>query len=244
MPEEKLTVFDTCLKITSKFEGASFDTVTGNFDGQGMSLGILQWNINQGTFRAYILNHLDLLMFDYFPVPITPLYSMDNSASMAWVKDVVLDMNGNVKPEWNDAFKRFLTESSVINLQKRACDKYFHRAKEICGILGFTHENKRAMAFSFDIAVQSWSLGIDRPEANHSQADSITQIYGVDNYMLWNGLEMSEEQQILIIAAHLRALKCKPEWRNVFFTRKCTIALGLGIVNKEKHDFRKLFTES
>lgn len=237
------TIFDTCIKITSLFEGSNYSTVSENFDGMGLSCGVLQFNLGQGTLQAYILNHINEMAYT-FPLPIAPLMYSSKEHAVIWHKDNCCDINGKLKDEWRFAWEMFMVQPEVINLQKQACSKYFQRAKEICGIVGFTHQNRRAMAWAFDLAVQSWSLGIDGPEANRSQAESIIQIYGTDNYMLWNGIDMTEEQQILLIASHLRALKCKPEWRNVFFTRKATIALGIGIVNRQKHDFRKILTEN
>lgn len=242
--DKKTTVFDTCIKITSELEGASFDSVTNSFDGQGLSLGILQWNIGTGSFRDHILNNVNVMSFDYFPTPIVPLYSLNNKDAVNWVKDVILDNIGNVKPEWEKAIKRFLTEPTIINQQKRACDVYFHQAKCIAGKMGFTHSNTRAMAWSFDLAVQSWSLKIDRPKANKLQAESIKELSTTENYIWWVDKELSEDQQILLIASHLRSLHCLPEWRKTFFTRKAAIAIGCGIVNNTKYDFNKLFTES
>jgi len=240
--ENKQTLFDVCLQTTAAFEGASFDTITNSFDGQGLSLGILQFNIGTGSFRDYILNSVNVMYYDYFPAPITPLQSLNNKDAVNWVKDVVLDNIGNVKPEWNAAFKRFLTEPAIVNQQKRACDKYFHQAKCISSKLGFSHENLRAMMFSFDLAVQSWSLLIDRPEPNNLQAEHIKELGTTENYIWWVDKALTEEQQVLLIAAHLRSLRCKPEFRMAFFTRKATIAIGCGIVHGKRYDFKKLFS--
>ena len=238
------TIYDTCLKITGTFEGAEYSTVSENFDGQGISCGILQWNLGQGTLQAYILNHIDEMYYNQFPISIRPLITSTKEQALVWHKDNCLDVHGKLKTGWRFAWEMFMVQPEIINLQKKACDKYFHRAKEICGMVGLSHQNKRGMAWAFDLAVQSWSFGIDRPEPNMARTESITQIYGTDNLMLWNGLELSEEQQVLVIASHLRALKCRPEWRTNFFTRKATIAIGIGMVGKQKYDFRKLFTES
>src|SRR5271156_5343134 len=46
-----------CVKVSGGFEnggGANYDTVAGNFDGQGMSVGILQWNAGQGTLQILL----------------------------------------------------------------------------------------------------------------------------------------------------------------------------------------------
>jgi hypothetical protein len=240
MKEQKLSIFDLCLKITSTFEGADFSTITGNFDGMGMSVGILQFNIGTGSLQGYILNHINPMAYD-FPLPITPLIKLPKDQGLVWFKDNCLDVAGKIKPEWRKAWKEFLVRPEVIGLQKKACDRYFHRAKEIAGALGFSHQNARAMAWAYDVAVQSWSLGIDRPEIQREQAANILSLYGSDNFMLWQGNDLTDDQVRLVIASHLRALKCRPQYRNDFFIRKCTIAVGTGIVHKTKHDFRKLF---
>lgn len=245
MAQKELSIFDTCLHITSNFEGADFGTVVGNFDGQGMSVGVLQFNLKSESFKNYILNHIDPMKYDFFPVPITPLIKLSGEDSVIWAKDNMLRPDGSVKTEWRIAWAEFLTNPVIINLQKNACSKYFHQARCLAGRFGFNQDNKRAMAFFYDVAVQVWNMkDIDPVKAHLEQAQNILQIYSTENYLLWQNIELNEDQQKLVILAHLRALKCKPEWRISFFNRKATIATSIGIVNKEKYDFRKLFTVS
>lgn len=236
-----LPIFDLCVKITSGFEGTDYGTVTGNFDGQGISCGILQWNLGAGTLQKYILNHINLMAHE-FPVDMTPLWTMKPRDSVVWAKDMMLDVNGKLKPEWKIAWQKFLTDPTVVNVQKAAIGLYFHQAKCICGFLGFSQDNARAMAFSFDVAVQLWNLDVSqRPAANLEQAKNILQLYDAQNMMIWNEEKLDDCQQILVITSHLQALKAKPEWRKNVFARKATIAVGKGIVNKTKWDFKKLF---
>lgn len=239
-----MSIFDVCVKVTSSFEGTEYGTVTNNFDGQGISLGLLQWNLGTGSLQTYILNHIDPMMFDFFPKPILPLIKMPPSDAVTWVKDVCMDENGDLKEEWRKAFERFLTTPSVINVQKQAIDKYWHRSKEILGKFNGMKQTRKLHAWCFDLAVQSWSLGVDVPAPHKDHAESIINQYDAKNAVEWNTVLLSEEQQILIIMSHLRALKCKPEWRRDFFNRKATIAMGFGIVHGKKYDFRKLFMES
>ena len=238
----KATIFDTCLQITSTFEGASYGTITGNFDGMGMSAGILQFNVGTGSLQTYILNHINPMSYS-FPMPITPLIERPVPEALAWFKSTNLDKNGRLKPEWRRAWRDFMLRPEVVNLQRRACDRYFHRAREIVGALGFKQTNVRAMAWAYDVAVQSWSLGIESPQANREQAQNILSLYGNENFMLWQPQDLSTDQVRLVIASHLRALRCRPEFKIDFFTRKCTIAVGIGIVHKTRRDFRELLTE-
>lgn len=244
MGQENITIYDTCVKITAGFEGTDYSTIAGNFDEQGISAGIMQWNLGSGTLQAYILNKLNLMAYGYFPVPILPLQTLGERDAVVWAKDVMLDTNGKLLPQWDKAWRRFLTEAAVINCQKRAIDKYFHRAKEMAGRMGFAHDNRRAMAFCFDVAVQSWNLGINAPEANLEQASNILQKYDSKNLELWATEKLNPDQQKLIIAAHYASLKMKPEWRMDFFSRKATIAVGIGWVHGKKWDLKKLFMEN
>ncbi len=44
--------FALALNITGSFEGGQgFQNLTGNFDGQGISMGLLQWNLGQGSLQ-------------------------------------------------------------------------------------------------------------------------------------------------------------------------------------------------
>lgn len=237
---EEITIYDLCIKTTGDFEGTGFDSVSNDFDGQGCSFGILQFGIGNGTFSEYILSQVDVTNLDYFPVSIRPLQYMDAMSAVSWCKDMFYDSKGKMKTEWTIAWKRFLTTPSIVNLQKRACDKYYHQAKCIAGKLGFAHTNKRAMVWSFDLAVQSWALKIDRPPINDSQCEAIISMYEPKNYIIWEKQQLTNDQKVLLIASHLRALKCKQEWRSAFFTRKATIALGIGWVNGKLYDLNEM----
>jgi len=52
-----MTGITTAIGITGNFEnpGDPFQGVTGNFDGQGISLGVLQWNIGQGSLPPLVI---------------------------------------------------------------------------------------------------------------------------------------------------------------------------------------------
>ena len=49
-------LLDTCLNVTGHFEGGTpkYSAVTGNFDGMGLSAGIIQWNLGQGTLQQLL----------------------------------------------------------------------------------------------------------------------------------------------------------------------------------------------
>lgn len=236
----KPTIYDLCIHITSKFEGTDYGTVTGNFDGMGISLGLLQWNLGTGSLQNFILNHINHMSYD-FPVSIEPLVKLSPKESVSWAKDVMLEPDGSIKPDWLSSWKTFATNQYVINQQKRAIDKYFHRAKSLAGRFGYSHDNRNAMPFFFDVAVQNWSLEVQNPEPSIDHAINCMSLYSKDNFNVWCKEEMTPEKAHMVILAHFRAMQSKPEWRNAVFDRKATAAMQIGIVNKELWNFKKLF---
>lgn len=52
--------FALALNITGSFEGSrGFENLTGNFDGQGVSMGLLQQNLGQGSLQPMLIAHRD-----------------------------------------------------------------------------------------------------------------------------------------------------------------------------------------
>lgn len=235
----EMTIYDACLKITGAFEGRGFGTVVGSFDGQGLSAGMLQWNVGSGTLQNLILGQVNLMAYD-FPVPIDPILKLSPRDAVVWCKDVMHDESGKLTDEWRKAWVKFLTNPVIIEQQKKACDPYFHRAKEILGKLRISRENKTAMAWAFDVAVQVWSFDIDKPEPNRDHAMNVILKYNPDNFSLWINYPLDDDQLSLIIASHLRAMKCKEEWRKAFFDRKSVIAAHHGWAQKTKWDYKKI----
>lgn len=87
------TAMALSLNVTGSFEGrAGWSNLAGNFDGQGMSLGLNQQNLGQGTLQP-LLNQ----MFADHPEIMTSLFSTPNRTSLskmlsAWSKATPLTM--------------------------------------------------------------------------------------------------------------------------------------------------------
>ena len=108
-PSDEL--INKALDITGAFEGSGFNQVTGNFDGQGISAGVLQWNYGQGSLQSKILKPIlskyGRGAFDMFPNPSAVIDSAYMSASRgkSQAKRYMLTWGGKVKPEWESAWK-------------------------------------------------------------------------------------------------------------------------------------------
>src|SRR6266511_817865 len=104
------------LALTGSFETSApipecFAGLTGDFDGQGISFGTLQWNIGQGSLQPLLeemdQTHLDILQEIFgpnFPV-LRAMLKTDREEQLAWARSIQ-DLNRFVLFEpWRGQFK-------------------------------------------------------------------------------------------------------------------------------------------
>lgn len=151
--------------ITKQFEVANSNQIAGNFDGQGLSLGYLQWCIGQGTLQP-LLNRMDREynseMRSIFGSNYDSIHNMilDNAQNqLLWAKAINNSSNVISEPWYsqfvvltnNEHFKNIETDAEAYKVGQAMliCDKY-----QLKTVRGF--------ALAFDIAVQNGSVS---PEA-------------------------------------------------------------------------------
>lgn len=162
----------SAMVITGSFEGSTFNTVTGDFDGQGISAGVLQWNYGQGSLQTkilqpYIAKMGSQLMDSYFPSPVSITSTMTTKQAVAYARKHMLD-GKKLRPTWQRAWGNFLSQSVVQEIQMSAASSVGSRAFN--DAISNNLRSKRAFCWFFDVYVQNGSLkGIKRPELSISQ---------------------------------------------------------------------------
>ena len=157
-------VVNIALNISKQFEVGTSNQIAGNFDGQGLSLGYLQWCIGQGTLQP-LLNRMDREYNSEMKVIFGTNYEIIHSMildtpenQLKWAKSIN-DSSNKITEPWysqlvtlseNQYFKKIEADAEVytVNQAMRICDKYNLRT-----IRGF--------ALAFDIATQNGSLSSD-----------------------------------------------------------------------------------
>jgi hypothetical protein len=151
--------------ISKQFEVANFNQIAGNFDGQGLSLGYLQWCIGQGTLQP-LLNRMDrqynVEMRSIFGSNYDSIHNMlldTPQNQLTWAKSFNSLSNTVTEPLYsqfvtltnNEHFKNIEAdaESYKVGQAMLICDKY--NLKTI-----------RGFALAFDVTVQNGSIS---PEA-------------------------------------------------------------------------------
>lgn len=219
--------------LTSKFEGSGIDQVTDNFDGQGISLGGLQWCIGQGSLQAKILK------------PYFAHYEPQNET-----EKVLKQMAGvSIKEGMSLCKKHFLSGTKLIpqvrldlknfivraeKYQLLAAEEIFDRCWKMCRESKMT--SLKAFCFFFDVCVQNGSLnGISKPAYDVDVYKAFITSEGGANKSIWSALPLDEETVILSLWIAKRAKHNK--WRADVLSRKCTIAHGVGVVHGNLHKF-------
>lgn len=235
-------LLDSALSITGKFEGSGFNSVSGNFDGQGISAGILQWCYGQESLQNKILRpaivKLGIEGVDsFFPSPISHSAKMTGKQAVSFAKSLMLDGTA-VKYNWRSAWERFLTSPALIEIQRQACDSVASKAWYYCE--KFDMKTERAFCWFFDIVTQNGSLnGIPKPELYLAQVHypgSIEREGGINKYNWQQEGVKDDEAKILFRWTLQRVVRNK--WADDVISRKGTIAHCYGKVHGTLFDLR------
>lgn len=203
------------LALVSRFEGFRA-APTGNFDGQLLSWGPLQWNVGQRTLMPVLRDirrrnpeKFERIMGDDFSAALD-----DDQTFRSFVKQFVLSGN-EVSDPW---VSRFSTLSGTAEAQAAfvaASEPYQERARRLCEALGF--QTERGYALCLDVAVQNGA-----PRQDHIDA--------FRKYMAEAKSPMAE-WEMLKVFARIVALAANERWQRDVLSRKLTIAVGGGVVH-------------
>jgi putative peptidoglycan binding protein len=156
-----------CLALTGTFETGTgipecYAGLSGDFDGQGISFGVLQWNIGQGTLQPMLLEmlseHEDAMngLFHDRLGDIRTMLKAPLSSQLDWARSIQDPVRHNISEPWKGLIKALgkAPEFQAIQVEHAAAT---HRAAlGLCARFGVTTE--RAIALMFDIRVQNYSI--------------------------------------------------------------------------------------
>ncbi len=213
------------LNITGAFEGSGFGNIAGNFDGQGLSLGYLQWNIGQGTLQP-LLQKMNKenpeltkkILGDQYD-EFVKMLNGSKQDQMNWAKSI--NKNGKVTGLWKDKLVALATTSEFKQIQTDAMKYYVDKASSI--VSQYNLKSERAYALALDIAVQNGGLKKVVIERVNKQI---------------KGKNLSEKEIMTIIATEV-ANASNPKYKNDVLSRKMTIVNGKGTVHGKTYDLEK-----
>jgi hypothetical protein len=160
LPTELL---DKCMRITSGFEGPDgYGTVSGNFDGEGASVGALQQCVGQGSLQPLLRemqqSHRAVLV-NLWSEPITrdfeTFLNMGKSDQVHWCS---LQLGSRERPTslWAERFRHMARSPEYIAIQQKYAMAIFVRAVALADSFQLVQEN--AVALMFDVVTQNGSI--------------------------------------------------------------------------------------
>jgi peptidoglycan hydrolase-like protein with peptidoglycan-binding domain len=223
-----------CLALTGSFETGSgppdcFAGVSGNFDGQGISFGVMQWNLGQGSLQP-ILNQLISAnplvitqVFGPYEAELRAVLLDTRDEQIAWAQSVTRP-NGSLAEPWNGLFKALGRRPECQAAQTAQASQAFTRALGLCRAFGVKTE--RAVALMFDIITQNGSISNAVTERIRRGVAELPQTLS----------SIDLEVATLQIIANRRAEASNPQWIEDVRRRKLAIANGSGTVHGNHYD--------
>ena len=210
-----------CLQLTADFEGTGFTKAVGNFDGAGITWGIIGFTLSNGELGA-VLDEIrsshpavfSAAFGDLEPKIVAVLGSSHgdqirfaDSISLGSSKIRILDV-------WAKAFEKLGNDPSVQKIQLQRTQNFFDIADR--DVQRFNVQNELGLALCFDIAVQNG--GIDGTEGTR-----------IKNKINQN--HPATQQDLRIIIANVVAENSRPQFVEDVRKRKLTIATAEGTVH-------------
>lgn len=234
-----MTSVEKAFLITASFEGSGYAQVTPNFDGAGLSFGIIQWNFGTGTLHGLIkamykknpqkFSQLCTVLVDSAPYngkmvdlskPLLEVCNMTSGAAVQWCK-ARHDGNGRLLSHWVNLFKNLGNDLEFQVIQRQFAGSYMNTAKKYMSTFGFKSE--RALALLYDICVQMGSVG------NGS----------MNRYKATTTPSMNERDKLIKLAIAMGPQA--GQWERDVRSRKDCIANGFGVVHGRKYDLSKQY---
>ena len=270
MTENEKAEFAIALNITGSFEGkAGWKNLAGNFDGQGISLGLMQQNLGQGTLQPLWVemfsSHYDVMKSRFSSLQIQSMEQMLNdwqtikvkksSATELFPKNVdfnSLEANFNEKVAELGANEN---KESVKWAQKTALDSKGQ-------VLSSWSTPLQSMAESSSyrsLQIQA-SLGYFEKAQQYFRAFEFTQLrhlllmydFVIQNgsigenhlkiYQVWlNQNPRADEEARAFALLEARLTTVKDQYKEDVKARKSTIIRGTGVVHKQNRNLPKEF---
>ena len=229
-----------CLALTGSFEtgmGAPdcFAGLSGDFDGEGLSFGVLQWNFGQGSLQPLLAKMIakhrgvfDSIFHEQGPV-LAAMLEAPREDQIAFARSLQDPKRHAVNEPWAGMFRALGRTAEFQALETEAAAGVFAAAMKDCGVYGL--KSQRALALLFDIRVQNGGI------------DCITKARILADFGAIPGdiAPSDDEVRKLRIVALRRAEGARPQWVNDVRARKLCIANGEGVVHGIHYDLEAQF---
>jgi len=215
------TPAERALQVTASFEGHGFTLAQGNFDGAGITWGVIGFTLKSGQLPKIVLEvhashpHLVEQAFGAKTNELLTVMSSSFAKQLAFANRLSLgsSMTRLAEP-WRGAFRRFGDFPEVQAVQLEHVQGYLNPARSDARALGLKSE--LGLALCFDIHVQMGSI-------------STTAMRQIKASQAAHGI--GDERELRVIIAHAVADSASARFRSDVLSRKLALATGVGVVH-------------
>jgi hypothetical protein len=229
-----------CLALTGSFETSKslsdcFSGLSGDFDGQGISFGVLQWNFGQKSLQPLLREmrdqHPDIMKSLFQDRCNLLLKALDSSQSeiMQFAREMQHPVKHFVNKPWREMFVALGRTPEFQDIEMKYARETFEKAIRLCREYELMSE--RAAALMFDIRVQNDSI------ASETKKLIVADCVAIDRALSQDELEVTKMR----IIANRRADFANPKWAEDVRARKLCCANGGGAVHGIEYDLEKQF---
>jgi len=229
-----------CLALTASFETGRgipecFAGLSGDFDGQGISFGVLQWNFGQNSLQPLLMDMINEhpeVMKDIFHTNYNVLLralNSDKHGLMAFARSIQHPVRHYIYEPWRGMFKSLGRTGEFQKIQVRHAGRLYQSAIRLCLEYGLWSE--RAVALMFDIKVQNGSI------QRRVKARILEDIENLPEGLSKRQLEIRKMR----IVANRRAEAANRRWVEDVRARKLCCADGKGVVHGINYDIERQF---
>lgn len=215
---------EIALLVSSGYEGKAeldFEALAGNFDGQGMSFGVIQWNFGQGTLGPILkeMRDADTSAFDAcfgdnmnLHTLISALNSGNQIAQFNWSTGI----QSTNQPGWKQAFKNIGQVEQFKSIQLKHAAKY-HEQVLTCINLMREIAPQHMATIELRTYVALYDLCIQQNNLNKAKQD-IIEGYSPSN--------IKSQNELLIYVCKKRAERAASGWVSDCLSRRIGIIQG------------------
>jgi len=229
-----------CLALTGSFEtGKSipdcFSGLSGDFDGQGVSFGVLQWNFGQKSLQPLLREmcdqHPDIMksVFQSQYDIILKALELSQNEIMRFAREMQHPVKHFVYKPWREMFVALGRTPEFQDIETKYAHATFEKAIGLCR--EYELGSQRAAALMFDIKVQNGSIAGETKRTILADLETIAKSLPQDE------LEVTKMR----IVANRRADAAKPKWGEDVRARKLCCANGGGVVHGIEYDLEDQF---
>jgi peptidoglycan hydrolase-like protein with peptidoglycan-binding domain len=213
---------ERAIAVTAAFEGHGFGLAAGNYDGAGLTWGIIGFTLSSGNVPKLVLEAearkpgCVAEAFGKKGPELVEIMNGPKTRQFAWANAISSgSTKSKVAEPWRSCFQRFGEIPEVQEIQLAQVNaSYFQPAKKTARELGL--QSELGIALCFDIHVQNGSISSTAQERIRREVKA-------------NAIH--KERELRVIVANAVADAARAQYREDVRSRKLTLATGAGKVH-------------